>query len=76
MSRLKHPPDGLVWKLREVMAAQVSSSSFDHGSNGRGPSPKALEYPSRHLGLRSRTSGWRITDSTSGAAEYPPCRGN
>ncbi|GFS94874.1 hypothetical protein TNCV_4457301 [Trichonephila clavipes] len=33
----------LVWKLGKGMPAQVSSSSPDHGSKLRGPSPKAFE---------------------------------
>ncbi|GFX53036.1 hypothetical protein TNCV_1654951 [Trichonephila clavipes] len=31
-SRLKHPLVGVVWKLGKGAQAQVSSSSFDHGS--------------------------------------------
>ncbi|GFT03302.1 hypothetical protein TNCV_2984871 [Trichonephila clavipes] len=33
----------LVWKLGEEVPAQLSSSSLDHGSKVRSPSPKALE---------------------------------
>ncbi|GFX94370.1 uncharacterized protein TNCV_4294151 [Trichonephila clavipes] len=32
----------VVWQLGEVVPAQVSSSSLDHGSKLRGPLPKAL----------------------------------
>ncbi|GFW44314.1 hypothetical protein TNCV_1747431 [Trichonephila clavipes] len=32
MSISKHPPVGVVWKIREELPAQVSSSSRDHGS--------------------------------------------
>ncbi|GFT99236.1 hypothetical protein TNCV_4084141 [Trichonephila clavipes] len=42
-SRLKRPPIDVVWKLGEGMQSQLSSSSFDHRSKLRGPSPKALE---------------------------------
>ncbi|GFX64693.1 hypothetical protein TNCV_4681691 [Trichonephila clavipes] len=34
---------GVVWKFAEVMLAQVSSTSLDHGSKLRGPLPKALK---------------------------------
>ncbi|GFX49104.1 hypothetical protein TNCV_3077221 [Trichonephila clavipes] len=44
MSRLKRPPISVVWKLEEGVPAQVSSTSLDHGSKLRDPSPKALEY--------------------------------
>ncbi|GFV86010.1 hypothetical protein TNCV_203901 [Trichonephila clavipes] len=40
---LKRPPNGVVWELGDGVPAQVSSStSLDHGSTLRGPSPKAL----------------------------------
>ncbi|GFW40837.1 hypothetical protein TNCV_4368851 [Trichonephila clavipes] len=38
---LKRPPVGVVWKLGEAVPAQVSSTSIDHGSKLRGPSPKS-----------------------------------
>ncbi|GFY11690.1 hypothetical protein TNCV_2539721 [Trichonephila clavipes] len=38
---LKLPPQ-LVWQLGEGVPAQVSSTSLDHGSKLRSPSPKAL----------------------------------
>ncbi|GFV51526.1 hypothetical protein TNCV_2908291 [Trichonephila clavipes] len=40
---LKRPLVCVVWKLGEVVPAQVSSSSLDRGSKLRGPSPKAVE---------------------------------
>ncbi|GFY24778.1 hypothetical protein TNCV_2689691 [Trichonephila clavipes] len=43
LSRLKRPPLVEVWKLGEKVPAQVSSSSLDHASKLRDPSPKALE---------------------------------
>ncbi|GFX03673.1 hypothetical protein TNCV_2112451 [Trichonephila clavipes] len=39
---LKRPPVGVVWWLGEGVPDQESSSSLDHGSKLRGPSPKAL----------------------------------
>ncbi|GFS62362.1 hypothetical protein TNCV_5032101 [Trichonephila clavipes] len=42
MSRLKHSPVGVVWKLGQRLPAQVSSLSHDYGSKRRGPSPIAL----------------------------------
>ncbi|GFY33219.1 hypothetical protein TNCV_1240701 [Trichonephila clavipes] len=42
VSKLKRHPVGVVWKLGERGAAQVSSSTFGYGSKLRGPSPKAL----------------------------------
>ncbi|GFT68489.1 hypothetical protein TNCV_2204091 [Trichonephila clavipes] len=39
----KSPPVGVVWKLEEGFPTQVSSSSLDHDSKLRGPSPKALK---------------------------------
>ncbi|GFX31387.1 uncharacterized protein TNCV_2062031 [Trichonephila clavipes] len=33
---------GVVFELGEVVPGQVSSSSLDHGSKSRSPSPKAL----------------------------------
>ncbi|GFX28968.1 hypothetical protein TNCV_3030111 [Trichonephila clavipes] len=39
---LKRAPVGVVWELGEGLPAQVSSSSLDHGSKLRDPSPKAL----------------------------------
>ncbi|GFT03982.1 hypothetical protein TNCV_1731261 [Trichonephila clavipes] len=40
-----------MWKLGDVMPAQVSSSSLDHGSKLRGPSPKALSVKEAFLVL-------------------------
>ncbi|GFX38051.1 hypothetical protein TNCV_3836501 [Trichonephila clavipes] len=40
--RLKRPPVGVVWKLGEGSAAQVSSSSLDQGLKLRGQLPLAL----------------------------------
>ncbi|GFV33294.1 hypothetical protein TNCV_1498161 [Trichonephila clavipes] len=43
-SRFKRPPFDVVCKLGDGGASsQGSSSSLDHGSKFRGPSPKALE---------------------------------
>ncbi|GFY14539.1 hypothetical protein TNCV_4827431 [Trichonephila clavipes] len=42
LSQLKRPPVGVVCRLRETVRAQVSSSSLDHGSKLRSPSPKAF----------------------------------
>ncbi|GFW28460.1 hypothetical protein TNCV_4641251 [Trichonephila clavipes] len=42
MSGLKCPPIGVVLKLREGGFSELSSPSFDHGSELRGSSPKAL----------------------------------
>ncbi|GFW82930.1 hypothetical protein TNCV_2209821 [Trichonephila clavipes] len=42
LASLKRPPVGVVWELGEGVPAQVSSTSLDHGSKLRGPSPKAL----------------------------------
>ncbi|GFX40806.1 uncharacterized protein TNCV_3760301 [Trichonephila clavipes] len=42
LSRAETSYRGVVWLLREVVPAQVSFSSLDHGSILRGPSPKAL----------------------------------
>ncbi|GFW14010.1 hypothetical protein TNCV_4701451 [Trichonephila clavipes] len=39
----KSPPIGVVWRLAKRVSAQVSSSSLNHDSKCRGPSPKALE---------------------------------
>ncbi|GFX53138.1 hypothetical protein TNCV_361331 [Trichonephila clavipes] len=41
-SELKRHLVGVVWQLAEGVLSQVSSPSLDHGSNLRGPSPKAL----------------------------------
>ncbi|GFV86486.1 kinesin-like protein [Trichonephila clavipes] len=41
-SRRKRPPIDMVGKLRERVPAQMSSSSLDHVSKLRGPSPTAL----------------------------------
>ncbi|GFY05196.1 hypothetical protein TNCV_2206421 [Trichonephila clavipes] len=38
-------PIGLVWLFGEVVPAQTSSSSLDHGSKFREPSPIALVLP-------------------------------
>ncbi|GFW14433.1 uncharacterized protein TNCV_298531 [Trichonephila clavipes] len=38
-------PSGVVWKFRERVPAQVWSSSLDHGSILRGPSPISLVLP-------------------------------
>ncbi|GFU98041.1 hypothetical protein TNCV_233161 [Trichonephila clavipes] len=44
LSELKRPPVGVMRKLGDVcVPAQVSSSSLDHGSKLRAPSPKALK---------------------------------
>ncbi|GFX35493.1 hypothetical protein TNCV_103001 [Trichonephila clavipes] len=40
--KLTRPPVGVVLKLGEVVPAQVSPTSLDHGSKGPAPSPKAL----------------------------------
>ncbi|GFX37515.1 uncharacterized protein TNCV_4899451 [Trichonephila clavipes] len=42
LSRAETSSRGVVWKLEEEVPAQVSSTSFDHASKLRGPSPKAL----------------------------------
>ncbi|GFV42430.1 hypothetical protein TNCV_3646661 [Trichonephila clavipes] len=48
MSRIKLPPVGVVKKSREgEVPAQVLSSSLDHGSKLRVPSPKAIEKLNR-----------------------------
>ncbi|GFW69304.1 hypothetical protein TNCV_486531 [Trichonephila clavipes] len=39
--KLKRPPVGEVWRLGEGVPDQVSSSSLDHSSELRGPSPNA-----------------------------------
>ncbi|GFX71845.1 hypothetical protein TNCV_1442691 [Trichonephila clavipes] len=39
MSSHERCPVGGVWKLGDAALAQVSSSSPDHGSEGRGPLP-------------------------------------
>ncbi|GFV45863.1 hypothetical protein TNCV_2322231 [Trichonephila clavipes] len=44
MSRVKHSPVGVVWKLEKGVPAQVSSSSLEHGSKLRGPRPHAADY--------------------------------
>ncbi|GFV52938.1 uncharacterized protein TNCV_2876061 [Trichonephila clavipes] len=64
MSRLKHSPVSVLWKLGEWGAAQVSSSPFDHGSKLRGTAFETRRrhgcqciVPSRHGGtLNSRRS--------------------
>ncbi|GFV81462.1 hypothetical protein TNCV_51861 [Trichonephila clavipes] len=43
MSRLKHLPEGGVWKFGEGVTALVKSSSLDHGSKLRGSSLIPLE---------------------------------
>ncbi|GFV00036.1 uncharacterized protein TNCV_4057091 [Trichonephila clavipes] len=42
LSRAEMSSRGVVWWLGEGVPAQVSSTSLDHGSKLRGPSPKAL----------------------------------
>ncbi|GFS94644.1 hypothetical protein TNCV_3649801 [Trichonephila clavipes] len=42
LSNLKRPLVGLMWTLGRGMPAHVSSSSLDHSSKSRGPSPIAL----------------------------------
>ncbi|GFS57453.1 hypothetical protein TNCV_1401421 [Trichonephila clavipes] len=42
MARSRSPPFGVVWQFRERDVSQMSSSSLDHGSKLRGPSPIAI----------------------------------
>ncbi|GFX28878.1 hypothetical protein TNCV_4251171 [Trichonephila clavipes] len=42
LSRAESPPVGVVWWLGDGVLAQMSSTSLDHGSQLRAPSPKAF----------------------------------
>ncbi|GFY34614.1 RNase H domain-containing protein [Trichonephila clavipes] len=48
---LKRLPVGMMWKLGEGVSSQVSSTSLDHGSKLRGPSPKPVESLNREKRL-------------------------
>ncbi|GFV29673.1 hypothetical protein TNCV_330391 [Trichonephila clavipes] len=43
LSGFERSPIGVMWELGRRVSAQVWSSSFDHGSKLRGPSPKSLD---------------------------------
>ncbi|GFW66326.1 uncharacterized protein TNCV_1712241 [Trichonephila clavipes] len=48
---VKRPPVGIMWKLGEVVPAQASSLSLDHGSKLPDPSPIAFVQLYSGIGL-------------------------
>ncbi|GFT90752.1 hypothetical protein TNCV_2777391 [Trichonephila clavipes] len=64
LSRLQRPPVRVVWKLGEGVPAQALSSSLDHGSKLRGPSPIAL----MQLYMKSAAEAHRMLSNTYGEA--------
>ncbi|GFW18837.1 hypothetical protein TNCV_5132901 [Trichonephila clavipes] len=58
--KLKRPPVGVVWKLRDggEIPVQMSSSLFDHGSKLQGPPPKAFEQLDRAMVIFTHPMKW------------------
>ncbi|GFX36348.1 hypothetical protein TNCV_4932611 [Trichonephila clavipes] len=81
LSRIKHPPYGVVVSLERV-PAWVSSSSLDHGSKLRDPSPIAL-VQSYIVQCGHGNLVVKVTDPWPVCHEFepcttkdPPCRGD
>ncbi|GFU42279.1 hypothetical protein TNCV_4554471 [Trichonephila clavipes] len=70
LSRLKHPPVGVVWNLGKGVLAQMSSSSLDPGSKLRPLENLNSATTTEDLGVKRIESAKTISDKWSQGVSY------